>query len=151
MDGAVTSQGPDRGVSRRKFLKRAGIAGGLLWASPVFTSAAHAMGGPHCRSNGDNRCGPDECADQTLCSGLAEGQFCTCLTRTNGAGAGCFCHEPQSCAGLTACTNPSDCPPGWACADSCCGPGFCLPPCGTNTAFAGVHALVASGVKSSVG
>jgi hypothetical protein len=147
----------ERRVSRGKLLKGAVLGGGAVYAAPFMTSAALAGpedGHPRCNAvpgQDPKKCGPDPCGDQTICRGeIPDGSFCTCVPRFPGTGnehggGGCFCHEAQLCAGLTACESTDDCPPGWACATSCCpGGAFCLPPCGTSPlagSIAGVLAL----------
>jgi hypothetical protein len=94
-----------------------------------------------------------------FCDGVCcqEGQECvdgTCVTvcdhdetqgncfgqgECNGGGNGCacsrtwddgnFCHQSTSCGSVVSCTTTADCPPGWACAYSCCDGLTCLPPC----------------------
>jgi hypothetical protein len=156
----------ERRISRKKLLRRAAVGGGVLYAAPFMTSAA--LGGP---AEGAPRCNTrvvdgtqiracdqaEPCVGQTVCSGDLGSNFCTCVPLCPGDDrvGGCFCHQPQACAGLTACTSSGDCPPTWKCTTSCCssGPGdcFCLPPCGTNAAFASVAAAVAANVRTSVG
>jgi hypothetical protein len=146
-----------RRISRRKLVKAAAVGGGLAYAAPFMTSTALAGPGdghPRCNAvagEDPKTCGPHPCFDQTICRGeIPDGSFCTCVPREPGNGneqgeGQCFCHEAQFCAGLTACENSGDCPPGWACASSCCpGGAFCLPPCGTNSTFATTGQLVAA-------
>lgn len=61
-----------------------------------------------------------------------------------------FCHQGSSCSSLDPCTSTSDCPEGWACANSCCGVLLCLPPCGTE-ALAAATADAAGGPMSISG
>jgi hypothetical protein len=150
-------------VSRRKLLKRVAVGGGVVVAAPYMTSAAFAAGdngNPRCnavKGETPKKCGPGPCLDQTICRGeTPAGSFCTCIPRAPGngnenGGGQCFCHEASSCADLTACESSGDCPPGWACASSCCPGGtFCHPPCGTNAAGA-IAAVVAAAGATSVG
>jgi hypothetical protein len=155
MDGVHTDE---RGISRRKLIKRAAAGGGIVYAAPFMTSTALAgsdVGHPRCNAtvgpDGPVTCGPDPCFDQTGCRGeIPAGSFCTCVPRCPGTGneqgdGECFCHEVQFCAELTACESAGDCPPGWACTTSCCAGGcFCLPPCGTNPVFGRTGPLVAA-------
>ncbi|HEU0303054.1 MAG TPA: twin-arginine translocation signal domain-containing protein [Gaiellaceae bacterium] len=151
-------------LSRRRLLKRVAIGGGVVYAAPFMTSAALAGsedGNPRCNAiqgpDGPVTCGPDSCAGQTICRGETPvGSFCTCIPRHPGngneAGNGqCFCHEASACSDLPPCESSGDCPPGWACATSCCfGGPFCHPPCGTSAAGS-IAAVVGAAVPTSVG
>lgn len=153
-----------RGLSRRKLLKRAAVGGGMLVAAPAMTSTAYGQtGSPNCRANptpgvGEPvKCNPGEpCLGQTPCGGeIPAGSFCTCIPgckqQGNQESGRCFCHEVSLCAGLTPCESASDCPPGWACAESCCPGCNCLPPCGTNPVFGTMGALHAASGSTSAG
>jgi hypothetical protein len=146
-----------RRISRKRLLRRVAVAGGALYAAPIMTSTAYADGehAPNCHAfvtpEGPVTCGPDPCAGQTICRGeIPPGSFCTCVPRCPGEGnenglGQCFCHEVQFCEGLTPCESAGDCPPGWACTESCCPGGcFCLPPCGTNPIFGTTGELLAA-------
>jgi hypothetical protein len=134
-----------RPLSRRKLLKRAGVVGAGLWALPMMTSSASAgHGGRHTCGTGQ-QCAGDPCANQTICR--PPDSSCSCVQRTDPSGFVCFCHEAQFCSGLTPCAHGADCPPGWACAASCCAGLNCLPPCGTNEVFG----LAAGGGRTSIG
>ena len=128
----------DERVSRRRLLKRAGVgvaavgAGSMLTAGPAFAAGA-------CH---DCACGP--CDGQVPCQPTHHASG-WCVPTTEGC---CFCHEGSSCACLDDCTTSGDCPPGWACALSCCGGFLCLPPAGTQAICAGA---VAGGPMSSGG
>ena len=142
-----------RQVTRRKLLKRVGVTGAVLLAAPVVTSSASAADrlprfvctkagppGEGCEVGGD------PCFGQRACTNSDE-RFCTCLLRTGQPGR-CFCHEPSNCGDLTPCTGGGDCPEGWACAASCCGPDkLCVPPCGT-PAVGGALAAAGKGLTT---
>jgi hypothetical protein len=133
-----------RRISRKRLLKRAGVGGAVLLATPVMASTASAQRLPRftCRDGGcgvDCEVGGNPCGGQTNCTNPDE-RFCTCLCRTagpNNPAGRCFCHEPSSCGDLPPCTRQADCPADWACAASCCSydasQKFCHPPCGTTT------------------
>src|SRR5215510_3013274 len=97
------------GLSRRRLLKRVAVGGGIVYAAPFMTSAAHAgptVGKPRCNAvpgEDPKTCGPGSCFDQTVCRGeTPEGSFCTCIPRFPGDGneqgdGQCFCHEASNC------------------------------------------------------
>ncbi len=122
----------EKEISRRSLLKKIGTGAAIAWAAPVLSSfGAKAYGSPKvpcgCKGGVGEGCsvGGDDCFGQVDCSPI--GNFCTCLRTTEDT---CFCHQPQSCAGLQLCTASTDCPAGWSCTFSCCAGGpFCVPPC----------------------
>jgi hypothetical protein len=118
----------ERKVSRRDVLKRIGAGALVAWTAPIVTSiGARAFASrPARKACEDKTCGPDPCFDQSVCASPQSG--CTCLATTDGP---CYCHQGSSCDALTPCTNRHECPPGWACAASCCEGTLCVPPCGT--------------------
>jgi hypothetical protein len=130
---------PDR-LSRRTLIKRAGVAGALVWSAPVLsslTSAAHADGSvvPVPCPGG---CDPNNpCFGQGPCDAPGE-VFCSCVPEV-GTGD-CFCHESSSCSALRDCTTNADCADltGYVCATSCCANAKCIPPCGVFVSEAGV-------------
>lgn len=112
---------PHGSISRRRMLKRIGAAGAVAWVTPVIsslTTPAHAAGTQP--AGGCSDC--SSVCPQAIC-----GETCGCLPTVEET---CFCHEFSACADLTSCASSEDCPPGWACASSCCGVPLCLPPCG---------------------
>ena len=121
---------PER-LSRRTVIKRAGVAGAVVWTAPLLSSVtnpAHAAGSAvPCPQGCDpnNPCG----GGQPVC-----GPSCGCVPE-EGSGD-CFCHQGSSCGAITPCTATSQCPDGFICANSCCGFAACLPPCGSPGVFA---------------
>ena len=124
---------PNPDKTRRDFLKKAGIVGGLAWTAPVLQSvivpAAAAsgevpLGGP---------CGPhDVCAAGAVCyNGQCGAQGAQCLTNGNCFDASCSPHGV--CGGLGAkCFYDNDCyhlVPGTCHKKVCGGPGA---PCSVN-------------------
>jgi hypothetical protein len=110
----------DERVSRRRLLKRAGIGAAAVGAGSMLTAttaSAVAHGSGVCVGLGS--CGP--------CLGNFCDANCTCLINTEGC---CFCHNSISCSHFWACDSSSDCPPGWQCAETCCGGPHCVPHCG---------------------
>lgn len=103
-------------LSRRRMLKTVGAGAAVAWTAPALISVGGAVAGASPVCNGGT------CGDQEAC-----GDICTCLLTAEGGG---HCHQPSSCGVLQACTQTSDCPAGWACANSCCGGLHCIPPCG---------------------
>ena len=156
----------DHDLRRRDLIKKAAIAGGIVWVSPVIhTVAAAAAGTPPpttgstqppptttststtttvpvvCIGQGDWECGdpPVICGDQGL------GGVCICEVDTEGndiCWANVSCGDPR----VVVCATNSDCLPDWKCASNCCGT-TCLPPCdGTISANARVNAGTATAV-----
>lgn len=111
----------DERVSRRRLLKRAGVGAAVLGAGSMITASTAAA-----QHEGDAACidagGCGVCGGQQDC-----GDTCSCIMRVDGC---CFCHEWSFCSDLPSCSDDHDCPPGWACSYSCCGGGYCHPPCG---------------------
>ncbi len=112
----------DERVSRRRLLKRAGVGAAVIGAGSMVTAGtASAVGFCH-----DCSCSP--CGSGNGCGHWFGHGVCTaCVPTTEGC---CFCHEGIACDGATGCANSGDCPPGWACAATCCGGLICVPPAG---------------------
>lgn len=127
-----------KGLSRRDMLKRMAIGGAVAWSAPIimtFNSPAFAqVTSPPC----DCPTPADPCSGQTEC-----GEDCWCVVTVEGE---CFCHQTSNCVTVKSCTSSSECPPGWACAYSCCGELKCLPPCGT---FVPAAAEAGGGARSA--
>ena len=120
-------------VSRRKLLKRAGVGAAVVGAGSMVTSStagAAAETEPHvCIHAG----GCFACSGQPTC-----GNCCGCVITVEGC---CFCHEAVFCGDATPCHTSSQCPPGFACALTCCGGGpICVPRC-----FGNPHPPVCAG------
>jgi hypothetical protein len=127
-------------LSRRKALKRLGLAAGAAWAAPLFmTSTAQAAG------TGDLTClaagldvGGDPCkacpACDTTCGGNDQ-DHCCCFIDVKGC---CFCGNNFPCESAQACKKTRDCPAGWRCVYTCCGGvkvTACAPPCPAATSL----------------
>jgi hypothetical protein len=136
--------------SRRDFIRKAAVGGGVVWASPVIqsvTSAASAAGTPEPSTSTTvveppvcTQCAGDFCFGQTTCGHSGPVGRCGCSQRVDEPG--CFCHEgAPACVDRTPCPNgQSDCPSGQFCLHSCCdellGYPVCLDPCNTTPASA---------------
>ena len=147
-------------VTRRKLIKRAGIGAAAVMASPVIASSAQAESARKQVCGKGCPCAGDCCFNQTPCKPASSA--CTCIQRLAGPtgpcpgtpndprARRCFCHQGSFCRDLSPCTRGADCPPGWACACSCCSytPDdlFCHPPCGTQAGVAGArHGRMSNG------
>jgi hypothetical protein len=110
----------DERVSRRRLLKRAGVGAAVLGAGSLVTAGTASAAG---------NCNAGECHACTHTPSCTDGHHGTggCVPTTEGC---CFCHEPSFCFCLPSCTASSQCPPGWACAMTCCGGFLCVPPLG---------------------
>jgi hypothetical protein len=118
---------PRQGISRRRALKRIGVAAGIAWTAPIVASIRTPAfaGSPVAGcSDQDFVCG----GPLTVCGQGNNGLDCFCEKGSSGS---TICVNDLFCDdGLTVCTSDTDCPSGWICAaDSCCGT-VCLPPCG---------------------
>ncbi len=122
-------------VSRGRLLKRAGVGAAVLGAGSMVTAAtASANASPSLSCISVSGCGI--CATQGL--GCEGNECCGCAITTEGC---CFCIANVSCVGLPSCaTSSKQCPPGWACAYTCCNGGatpVCVPHCG----YTGPHLI----------
>lgn len=123
----------DRGISRRKLLKSAGVVGAVAWAVPALTSfetpAFASTANKSCASIPFQQAG-GSCAQ---CSGSSLGcggdSSCACHINVKGC---CFCGANASCSALPTCTTSKTCPKGWQCVLTCCSTTqlYCQPPCG---------------------
>ncbi len=115
----------DGGLTRREMLKKAALVGAVAWTVPIVgsfnTPAFGQVQSPPCDCSGPACRGADDCG--------GVGKNCNCLATVEGD---CFCHQGVSCGatGVVPCTSSTQCPPGWACAFSCCAGSQCHPPCG---------------------
>lgn len=112
-------------LSRSKLLKRAGAgavvlgAGSLISAAPALAGKASTKCATVAHNGADSACGV--CAGQVDC-----GNGCFCVIDVKGC---CWCHQPTTCD--RPCNSKKQCPAGWDCAYTCCGPTpVCVPPCG---------------------
>jgi hypothetical protein len=113
----------ERGISRRRALKRIGAGAAIAWSAPILTSLktpAFAQSGPH------PECVGASCGNFIPCSG--QNPDCVCVDTDQGG----FCVPGSTpCAGLPLCPggNSSECPSSdFVCArNTCCGPGVCVP------------------------
>ena len=117
----------EKRVTRGRLLKRAGIGAAALGAGSLVTAGTAGAAFPpskECTTVGG--CGVCSDPAQVTC-----GSGCGCVVTVEGC---CHCHQGISCGNphAIACTKSSQCPPGWACARTCCN-GFepiCVPHCG---------------------
>ncbi len=87
-----------------------------------------------CCKRSNQTCVNGACIDP--CSGRTCGDLdfgcngngsCACYTTIEGVG---FCSLPQPCTISIGCTRSTECPFGWACANTCCGSStVCIQPC----------------------
>lgn len=116
---------PDQpeGLSRRKLMQRAGLAGVAVWSAPLLTglspSASAASG-----VNPNPECAPATCTTFIPCS--SSNSDCVCTSTSGGGG---FCVP-----GSTSCGIVGPCGPGFSCAagqvcvvNTCCGEPVCAP------------------------
>jgi hypothetical protein len=137
----------EKGLSRKRLLKRAGAGAAVLMAAPVLTSSAHAThGGRHTCGKGGG------CFANGGCNGIAcrpNDPNCFCFP-TTGPNPRCHCVDLTAsifCGDYADCATTSPkCPPGFRCVDSCCPnpEGKCVPACG-DVAEAGISAKAGSG------
>jgi hypothetical protein len=119
--------GTNEGISRRRMLKRIGVATAIAWSTPVVSSMrtpafAQAISPGAC---------PEWTCGQTLieCGGTPCGIGpCVCDFDVEGNP---FCWDNFFCSAPEAviCTTSADCPANWRCTTSCCGQ-TCAPTCG---------------------
>ena len=118
----------DHWIERRELIKKAVVAGGIVWASPVIQSmtTAASAGTPNpstCKPGQDSCDGPEFGCNgvrRCFCTGTAEG-----LTI-------CACFDRGGCEGYQLCSSSDECPPSEFCTTlgtpDCC-EGICVPLC----------------------
>ena len=146
-------------ISRGRALRLMGAAllGGTLASLGIGEAGAapkrckpngkRCTNGTECCSSNcvDGTCSCDPCSCDlggfgTSCAtgflfGCHNNDHCFCMATTEGT---TFCAQSLTCdpRKVTVCTRSQDCPPGWACAATCCNPELettpvCNAPCGT--------------------
>ena len=121
----------ENSISRAQALRWAGYAvAGAALSSMGFADRAEALSRKarrRCRRKGGTPLNKGECHCASTCGPAFTCQNdpnCLCLKTLEGKG---FCAHFSPCG--TTCSTNSQCPTGWKCVDSCCGPN-CVPPCG---------------------
>jgi hypothetical protein len=123
----------DRRIGRRRALAEIAALGAIAWSAPLIVSKP-SYAAERRRSNACVAAAIE--SDQPAC-GVCQSQIpcgfgskCGCVVTTNGC---CFCHQHAVCDDLQRCKRTDQCPPGYACAYTCCFEmGFgtvCVPPC----------------------
>jgi hypothetical protein len=159
----------ERKVSRRGMIKRLGGATLVAWTAPVISTVGVPVSAKQfshetqicfegCVPLGQT--GEAHCGQQFDCAAEHTGNPCTCLrTRENT----CACHSCVFCdhPAVNPCPGgPTDCPPGWICAMSCCSDPasvddfVCHPSCGGGDnpdPCVGVTGAAAAGRRTSMG
>jgi hypothetical protein len=121
-----------RGVSRRRMLKRIGLGGAIAWSAPVLSSLRTPAFGASPVPCVDTdwichdpiqECGTSPCQTQP--------SVCVCDKDVEGNP---FCWNNYCCdaPGAIACSSSTQCSSGWRCVTDCCQftRGACAPPCG---------------------
>lgn len=133
--------GDQGGLTRRQMLKRTAIVGAVAWSAPIISTFNTPAFGQETVSPAD--CPEWNCGDPIVGCGQAVGEpplssVCICDKDVEGNP---FCWNDFYCSDSIACTQNSDCPPGWACTTNCCGT-YCAPPCGVSAGVSAVKADV---------
>jgi hypothetical protein len=128
-------------VSRRRMLKRIGTGAAVAWLTPIVTSLG-SRAEAACSSCVEPNCSWT-CGGNLVQCGLGGIDGCFCSHDTEG---GCFCWQDSFCSEVTPCSSTPDCPPGYRCVPTCCGPGNCFPVCGAQRRPRHRHGKLASGV-----
>ena len=124
--------GADEGISRRRMLRRIGVATAVAWTTPVVTSL-RTPAFAQTISAGGCSCFEDCGGPHSECSQ----SDCFCLTSIEGK---TFCSQDFNCDDplVKSCDTSIDCPTGWICQPAfqvggpctgLCGQ-VCVPPCG---------------------
>ena len=113
-------------VTRRKLLKRAGVGAAVVGAGSMVTAVTAGAAVNPSPETCIHAGGCFACGDQPHC-----GTCCSCVITVEGC---CLCHEFVFCADAHPCHTSTQCPPGWACAHTCCfgGDPICVPQCTGN-------------------
>jgi hypothetical protein len=106
------------GVSRRKMLKRIGVATAAAWTAPVLSS----FRAPAFAQREQCVCEGDPCDCQTPCND--QGCFCN----QNVDGQNTYCTVPTDCSNQL-CSSDADCPSGQRCQATCCDAPRCFEVC----------------------
>ena len=121
-DDFVDAVVPKKRVNRRAVIRKGLIAGGVGYVAPMILGSATPVSAQHVSG--------DACGCSTPCNTVIPcngNSACNCwVLYTDSA---CFCGSlaPNTCS--SPCTTNADCPPTFACADTCCGKS-CFGPCG---------------------
>jgi hypothetical protein len=114
------------GLSRRQWLRRAGVAAGasaglVPAVTTILVPAASAQASPQTSGCAGTSCSTGTCpggSGNCRCVGTPESRVPVCV-------------EPCCVSGTTGCTSSADCAPGQVCSGACCGgQSFCVPLCG---------------------
>ena len=160
--GAGALAGAAAAVGRRAATLEAQVAAGsrcLISSAP--NTATGCPSGQICATTGSNQgiccpvgmvsggggttcvCPPGHRLINGACFATCSGPLQCGATGTCGCPGGChptnegvaICGAPIACHVAKLCTSTSQCPTGYACELTCCGPDpICVPPCGTTTA-----------------
>jgi hypothetical protein len=121
----------ERDQQRRGLIKKAAVAGGIVWASPVIqsmTSPASAAGTPDPTTTETSTTAPGECttcnpvpacggSTTVFCGPTGDPLVCACYQTVEGD---CVCTQPGSCRfPVPVCNTSADCPAGERCFDFC--------------------------------
>ncbi len=124
LDRARLLEAPLRapGLSRRQWLRRAGMAAG---ATAALVPVVSTIVVPEAAAQ-TSACTAGSCLQTLKCAG-GSGQ-CFCVTTTDGPA----CVEPCCVSGTEDCSSSVDCFPGEVCVSTCCDPDHnaCMPRCG---------------------
>ena len=118
------------GISRRRMLKRIGVATTVAWTVPVVSS----LRTPAFAQVSAGACPPWACGETiTNCGGTPCNEATAqCVCDVDVAGNP-ICWNDFNCLNTIPCSTNADCSGlgrgGWSCSNNCCGQ-TCVPPCG---------------------